>query len=221
MYNLSVEHLGGPIDDDVYTFGFRLVLFDTVTAAGTTSYPVIYASTTVTVTSGVNNVAAYGIIIERATDDPTWESSKTSSTPSSTASPILVSASSSSSSTSSISSPSNTGLTTGARAGVAVGVALGVLLIGAGAFLLCKRLRKRPRGSQTVHMAESSAQKPYYEKYNDGRQYDISPHVAEAPSTTLYQRGGELHGDSIRTPDILSELPGTCRTIPDYAGRMS
>ncbi|KAF7950167.1 hypothetical protein EAE96_007462 [Botrytis aclada] len=46
------------------TLSINSVLFDTVTAASTTSYPVIYASTTITVTSGVDKVAAYGVIIE-------------------------------------------------------------------------------------------------------------------------------------------------------------
>ncbi|KAF7861774.1 hypothetical protein EAF04_007657 [Stromatinia cepivora] len=201
------------------------VLFDTVTAASTTSYPVIYASTRITVTSGVNNVAAYGIIIERASDDPTWESSTTlSSTSSSTASPIasgsitLVSAASSSSSTlsspqltsassTSSSVPSSKGLTTGAKAGVGVGVALGVLSISAVAFLLFRRLRKRSQGSQSGPIAGNAAPTEYYEKFNNGPRYNDPSYVSEAPSTTPYQRGGELHGNDISYELLGSSTP--------------
>ncbi|CAD6449391.1 6186bbd2-40c5-4b47-8e9f-8eb3339936ba [Sclerotinia trifoliorum] len=204
------------------TLSINSVLFDTVTAASTTSYPVIYASTKITVTSGINNVAAYGIIIERASDDPTWESSTTSSsTSSSTASPIasgsitLVSATSSSSSTSSAqqststpSTPSSTGLSTGAKAGVGVGVALGVLLISAFAFLFFRRLQKRPQMSQPLPIAGNEAPTEYYEKYNDGRRYNDPSYISEAPSTTLYQQGGELHGN-----DMSYELLGSSTAV--------
>ncbi|RAL62552.1 hypothetical protein DID88_004402 [Monilinia fructigena] len=202
------------------TLSINSVLFDTVTAASTTSYPIVYASTTITVTSGVDKVAAYGIIIERATDDPAWESNTAStSTSSLTASPIasgsttLVSASLSSStslaSTSTSTSSPSTGLSKGAKVGIAVGVVLGALLIGAGAFLLFKRLRKRPQGLQPVPIAENGEQTHYYEKYNDGRQYDVPPYVVEAPVPTPNQQGGELHGDSIVAPDVQYELPGS------------
>ncbi|ESZ95604.1 hypothetical protein SBOR_4000 [Sclerotinia borealis F-4128] len=205
---------------DNETLSINSVSFDTVTAASTTSYPIMYASTTVMVTSGVDFVGAYGIIIERATDDPTWESSTTSSsTSSSTASPIasgsttLVSATSSSSGISSaststyISSP-RTGLTTGARAGVGVGVAFGIILICTGAFLLCKRLRKRPQGSQPIPIVDIGAQSQYYDKYNDGPQYNVPQYVAEAPATTVYQRGEELHGNPISYEMPGSSTPG-------------
>ncbi|KAJ8062915.1 hypothetical protein OCU04_008163 [Sclerotinia nivalis] len=206
------------------TLSINSVLFNTVTAASTTSYPVIYASTRITVTSGVNNVAAYGIIIERASDDPTWESSTTlSSTPSSIALPIasgsitLVSATSSSSSTSSAphststsstsSAPSSTGLSTSAKAGVGVGVALGILLISAVAFLLFRRSRRRSEGSHPVPIAGNEAPTEYYEKFNDGPRYNDPSHISEAPSTTLYQRGGELHGNDMSYELLGSSTP--------------
>ncbi|APA08603.1 predicted protein [Sclerotinia sclerotiorum 1980 UF-70] len=202
------------------TLSINSVLFDTVTAASTTSYPVIYASTRIAVTSGVNNVAAYGIIIERASDDPTWESSTTSSsTSSSTASPIasvsktLVSATSSSStssapqSTSTSSTSSSTGLSTGAKAGIGIGVALGVLLIGAIAFLFFRRLRKRSQISQPLSIVGNEAPTEYFEKFNDGRRYNDPSYISEAPSTTVNQQRGELHGNDISYELLGSSTP--------------
>ncbi|TGO61890.1 hypothetical protein BOTNAR_0122g00120 [Botryotinia narcissicola] len=200
------------------TLSINSVLFDTVTAASTTSYPVIYASTTITVTSGVDKVAAYGVIIERASGDPSWVSSTaSSSTFSSTASPIesgstaFAHATSSSSnvssatdSASSSSASSSTGMSTGAKAGVAIGVALGALLIVAGTFLLFSRLRRRPRGLQPVTIGELDRPTQYYEKPNSDESYNTPPYVTEAPDTTVYQRGGELHGN-----DISYELYGS------------
>lgn len=95
-------------------------------------------------------------------------------------------------------------MTTGARAGIAIGVVLGVLLIGAVAFLLYRRHRKRGQGLQPVPIAENYGQAQQYEKYNDDQQYSTPPYLAEAPATTLYQQGGELHGN-----DIPHELPGS------------
>ncbi|TGO43902.1 hypothetical protein BCON_0744g00020 [Botryotinia convoluta] len=200
------------------TLSINSVLFDTVTAASTTSYPVIYASTTITVTSGVDKVAAYGVIIERASDDPSWVSSTaSSSTSSSTASPIgsgsaaVAAATSSSSNVSSAtdsasltSSSSSTGMSTGVKVGVAIGVALGVLLIAAGTFLLFRRLRRRPRGLQPVPIGELDGPTQYYEKPNSDEPYKTPPYVTKAPDTTVYQRGGELHGN-----DISYELSGS------------
>ncbi|KAA8565602.1 hypothetical protein EYC84_009454 [Monilinia fructicola] len=202
------------------TLTIKSVLFDTVTAASTTSYPIVYASTTMTARSGLDNVAAYGIVLKRATDDPTWESN-TASTSTSSPTPlpiasdstILVSASLSSStslaSTSTSTSSPRTGLSTGAKAHVAVGVLLGILLIGAGVFFLFKRLPKRPQGLQSVPVEENIELTHHYGNYNNDRQYDIPTHVVEAPVPTSNQQGGELHGDSIRTPDIQYELPGS------------
>ncbi|KAF7941777.1 uncharacterized protein EAE97_006614 [Botrytis byssoidea] len=203
------------------TLSINSALFNTVTAASTTSYPVIYASTTITVTSGVDKVAAYGVIIQRASDDPSWVSSTaSSSTSSSMASPIgsgsaaVASATSSSSnvssatdSASSSSASSSTGMSTGAKAGVAIGVALGILLIIAGTFLLFRRLRRQPRGLQPIPISELDGPTQYYEKPNSDESYNNPPYVTEAPDTTVYQRGGELHGN-----DISYELSGSTAT---------
>ncbi|KAF7889333.1 uncharacterized protein EAF01_010826 [Botrytis porri] len=155
--------------------------------------------------------------IYRAWDDPSWVSSTASSSiSSSTASPFgsgsatVASSTSSSSNVSSetdsasSSSSSSTGISTGAKAGIDIGVILGVLLIAAGTFLLFRRFGRRPRGLQPVPIADVDGPTQYYEKPPGDEPYNAPPYVTEAPETTVYQQGGELHGN-----DISYELPGS------------
>ncbi|KAL1630445.1 hypothetical protein SLS56_004845 [Neofusicoccum ribis] len=97
-------------------------------------------TTTVTATAG-ETVRAYGPIVRRAADDPSWANAVPTTTIAGSAS-----SSSASASASSAGSGGSGGLSTGAKAGIGVGVSVGFLLVVAacaGGFVFGKRAAAR------------------------------------------------------------------------------
>ncbi|EOD52865.1 hypothetical protein UCRNP2_336 [Neofusicoccum parvum UCRNP2] len=111
-------------------------------------------TTTVTATAG-ETVRAYGPIVRRAADDPTWANAIPTTTVAGSA------ASASSSSTTGSGGGGGGGLSTGAKAGIGVGVSVGFLLVVAacaGGFVFGKRAAAR-RGSAGRQPAAPAAGK--------------------------------------------------------------
>ncbi|PQE22508.1 transmembrane alpha-helix domain-containing protein [Rutstroemia sp. NJR-2017a BVV2] len=184
----------------------RSAFFDTIKLTSTTSYAIITSSTTMSVTGTMKQINAYGVIIERATDDPEWTaatatttSSDSSSTTSSSKSSVEALTTSSStnaasSSTTSSSSSSNA-VNTATAAGIAIGVIAGLVLLILCAFFIYKR-RSRIYANVNAGPTEQKLIPPYQDN-NSASATDMSA----ANSNMLPV--SELRGETRK------ELPGS------------
>ncbi|PQE28812.1 transmembrane alpha-helix domain-containing protein [Rutstroemia sp. NJR-2017a WRK4] len=191
----------------------RSAFFDTIKLTSTTSYAIITSSTTMSVTGTMKQINAYGIIIERATNDPEWtaatatttssDSSSTTSNSKSSVGAVTTSSSTSAASSSATPSSSSSSSNTATAAGIAIGVIAGlVLLILCGWFVY----KRRSRIYRNVN-AGATEQKliPPYQDNNSGSATEMSAGNSNMSPVS------ELRGDTRK------ELPGSTTRAVELA----
>ncbi|KAF7537034.1 hypothetical protein G7054_g4038 [Neopestalotiopsis clavispora] len=143
------------------------VSYETITGDSTTSYPIETSTITTTIEQDEYEINAFGIIVQRRSDDPPFVSTSSSSSATSTASSGTVASvpsetgSASSTATTgaaaSSSSSSSSELSSGAKVGLGVGVSLAaVLFVGSVIFFLLSRRKSKNAAGQghAGHLSE-------------------------------------------------------------------
>ncbi|KAL0260614.1 hypothetical protein SLS55_004304 [Diplodia seriata] len=146
------------------------------------SVSAVTGTTSVTVTSG-ETVRAYGPIVRRASNDPSWSNVIPTSTTSASAgsSAEAGTAAATAGSAGDGSGSSDGGLSTGAKAGIGVGVAVGVLLIAAacvGGFMVGKRANRKAAAAGQFHdkqRGEMAAGVPVQELSAANTRHELHP----------------------------------------------
>ncbi|KAL1643706.1 hypothetical protein SLS58_004721 [Diplodia intermedia] len=142
-------------------------------------------TTSITVTAG-ETVRAYGPIVRRASDDPSWSnviptSTATTSASAGSSAEAGTAAATAGSAAGDGSGSSDGGLSTGAKAGIGVGVAVGVLLVAAacvGGFMVGKRANRKAAGAGQFHdkqRGEMAAGVPVQELSAANTRHELHP----------------------------------------------